>query len=89
GRVESIGKTPKLFGNDGQGIRTPDVGFGENDIMSGMNLVIAQTRFPVTSPEEMKAFFHDDKNNQEIREYLASRIGNYGEGTSELADLDY
>lgn len=89
GRVESIGKTPQVFGDDGLGIRTPDVAFGLNDTISGMNLVIAQARFPVTSREEMKAFSHDDKNNQQIREYIASRLGNYGEGAGELSDPEY
>ena len=78
GRVESIGKTPNAIGDDGQGIRTPDSFFGTGDPLSGMNLVIAQARFPITSPEEMKAFNHNDKDNQGIREFLAGRIGGYG-----------
>jgi cytochrome c peroxidase len=56
GRVESLGKTPKLGGNDGLGIRTPDVSFGEIDSNAGVSLVVAQARFPVTSKEEMKNF---------------------------------
>lgn len=89
GRVESFGKTPKVFGNDGLGIRTPDVGFDEKDTLAGRDLVIAQARFPVTSKEEMKGFSHDDKNNQQIRGYIASRLGNYGEGAGELSNPDY
>ena len=89
GRVESLGKTPQAIGGDGLGIRTPDSIFGISDPNSGMNLVVAQARFPVTSPEEMKAFNHNDKDNQGIREYLSSRIGGYGLGTGELTNTDY
>jgi len=89
GRAESLGKTPLLNGNDGLGIRTPDVAFGIADPRSGNNLAMAQARFPVTSPEEMKGFNHNDKNNQGIRDYLASRLGNYGAGTGELSDSSY
>lgn len=89
GRVESLGKTPKTFGADGLGIRTPDSAFDTSDPIAGDNLIIAQARFPVTSPEEMKGFNNDDKDNQAIREYLASRLGGYGLGAGELINTDY
>lgn len=79
GRVESLGKTPKMGGSDGLGIRTPDVPFDENDSAAGDNLVIAQARFPVTSNEEMKNFSNfDGTNNAQVRENLAQRLGDYG-----------
>ncbi|MFT5813944.1 MAG: cytochrome c peroxidase [Psychroserpens sp.] len=79
GRVESLGKTPKLGGNDGLGIRTPDVPFGDIDSNAGVNLVVAQARFPVTSKEEMKNFTtFDGTNNTEIRQNLEQRLGDYG-----------
>jgi len=56
GRVESLGKTTGLNGDDGNGIRTPDSAFGVADPLSGSNLPTAQSRFPVTSPEEMRGF---------------------------------
>ena len=56
GRVESLGKTAGVNGDDGSGIRTPDSAFGVADTNSGANLTAAQARFPVTSPEEMKGF---------------------------------
>ena len=56
GRVESLGKTAGANGDDGSGIRTPDSAFGVADTNAGANLVAAQSRFPVTSPEEMKGF---------------------------------
>ncbi|MGB5397225.1 MAG: cytochrome-c peroxidase, partial [Gammaproteobacteria bacterium] len=56
GRVESLGKTAGANGDDGSGIRTPDSALGVADPNSGANLVAAQARFPVTSPEEMKGF---------------------------------
>lgn len=79
GRLESFGKTPKANGDDGLGIRTPDVAFGEVDSKSGSNLVEAQARFPVTSPEEMKNFGNfDGITNAEVRENLEQRLGEYG-----------
>ncbi|WP_144392727.1 cytochrome-c peroxidase [Pleionea sediminis] len=79
GRVESLGGTPGQNGNDGQGIRTPDSSFGTADENAGENLTIAQSRFPVTSPEEMKNFgAMDGTTNSEIRAYLQQRLGSYG-----------
>ena len=56
GRVESLGKTPGANGDDDLGIRTPDSDFGVADDNAGDNLAAAQSRFPVTSPEEMRGF---------------------------------
>jgi len=79
GRVESLGKTPKVGGDDGLGIRTPDVPFTEVDNDAGQNLVAAQARFPVTSKEEMKNFnSFDGITNAEVRENLEQRLGDYG-----------
>ena len=71
------------------GIRTPDVDIYTVDPKAGQNLINAQARFPVTSPEEMKGFSHDDKNNQQIREFLAQRLGGYGAGSGILPRTDY
>ncbi len=89
GRVESLGKSSGLNGDDGQGIRTPDSPFDSADILASVNLAAAQARFPVTSKEEMKGFNHPDKDNQGIRDYLASRLGGYDAGAGELANTDY
>ena len=89
GRVESLGKTADLNGDDGEGIRTPDSPLNEEDALAGTNLTQAQARFPVTSPEEMKGFNNDDKDNQGIRDYVSSRLGGYGEGAGELSDNNY
>jgi cytochrome c peroxidase len=79
GRVESLGKTPKMGGGDGLGIRTPDVAFNENDSAAGDNLVVAQARFPVTSKEEMKNFGNfDGTNNAQVRQNIEQRLGDYG-----------
>ena len=84
GRVESIGKTPGLNGNDGLGIITPD---SEKDVNgnfiadpdAGNNLPTAQSRFPVTSPEEMRGFVFPsaDPTNDEVRTALATRLAGY------------
>ena len=57
GRVESLGKTVGVNGDDGFGIRTPDsIDILTADPNAGDNLAAAQSRFPVTSPEEMRGF---------------------------------
>jgi len=90
GRVESLGKTPKMGGNDGLGIRTPDVPFGERDSDAGVNLVVAQARFPVTSKEEMKNFSNfDGTNNAEVRQNLEQRLGDYGNPLGEMLIVNY
>lgn len=79
GRVESLGGTAGMNGNDGQGIRTPDVAFGQIDASADNNLTTAQARFPVTSGEEMKNFtILAGTNNSEVRTNLAQRLGDYG-----------
>ena len=86
GRIESLGKTAGYNGADGLGIRTPDVPLGQLDPMAGVNLTWAQSRFPMTSPEEMRGFdFAAHETNQDCREHLAARLGNYGNGEGELA----
>jgi len=85
GRVESLGKTPGKNGDDGAGITTPDVPYGTVDPDAGRNLAAAQSRFPITSPEEMRGHtFAAGLNNQTLRNYLQARIGNYGTGAGEL-----
>lgn len=89
GRVESLGKTPLMEGSDGLGIRTPDVPFGEADPNAGPNLTVAQSRFPVTSQEEMRGFtFEAAGDNDAARNHLAARLGDYGVGKGELS-LNY
>jgi cytochrome c peroxidase len=86
GRIESLGKTAGFNGADGAGIRTPDVPLGQLDPMAGDNLTWAQSRFPTTSPEEMRGFdFAAHETNQDCRDHLAARLGNYGNGEDELA----
>lgn len=90
GRIESLGKTAGVNGADGQGIRTPDVLFGDADPNAGANLTIAQSRFPLTSPEEMRGFdFEAGNGNDDVRNHLAQRIGGYGAGLGELASTEW
>ena len=86
GRVESTSKTPNMQGTDGH-IITPDTG-QSIDFKGGKNLVHAQARFPITSPEEMKGFT-SAKNNQQMREFLAQRLGGYGAGIDTLDNSNY
>jgi cytochrome c peroxidase len=88
GRVESLGKTPGTNGADSD-IRTPTTDLDQADPLAGNNLVQAQARFPVTSKEEMKGFNHNTYDDQAIREYLAGRLGGYGDAKNNLADTDH
>ena len=74
GRVESLTKTAGTNGSDGP-IRTPDSAFGVADPLATGNLVAAQARFPVTSPEEMRGFvFEDGNTNNDVRDHLELRL---------------
>lgn len=81
----------RVEGQEDGAIRTPDMPIKQGDPLAGKNLVQAQARFPFTSKEEMKGFAHDDKNNQQIREFLAQRLGGYGDGHADdpLPDSGY
>ncbi|HHO59138.1 MAG TPA: cytochrome-c peroxidase [Thiotrichales bacterium] len=75
GRVESLGKTPGANGNDGAGIRTPDSAFGVADPDAGDTLAAAQSRFPITSPEEMRGFtFEAGNSNAVLRTALEAKL---------------
>lgn len=79
GRVESLGKTPGVNGDDGMGIRTPDSAFNTADTTAGVNLTTAQARFPVTSPEEMRGFVLEAGNsNANVRTALEAKIAGFG-----------
>lgn len=80
GRVESLGATPGVNGDDGSGIRTPDSPHGVADPQAGANLTVAQARFPVTSHEEMRNFGPlAGLDNAALRTALAQRLGDYGD----------
>lgn len=85
GRIESTLKIVGVNGNDGNpdidSIITPDSKKDENgnslaDPDAGDNLPTAQSRFPVTSAEEMRGFTFPtaDPTNDEVRIALAARL---------------
>lgn len=74
GRVESLGKTPRRGGNDGKGIRTPDVKHGLADPEAGDDLVAAQARFPVVTTEEMRARHVSGVPAERVRRDLVQRL---------------
>ena len=81
GRVESLGKTAGANGDDGLGISTPDSGFGVIDPDSGATLTAAQSRFPITSPEEMQGFtFQAGNTTAELRAALEVKLTASGWG---------
>ncbi|MCR9277224.1 MAG: hypothetical protein NXH85_04560 [Pseudomonadaceae bacterium] len=74
GRIESATKIAGTNGADGQ-TRTPDVPFGAIDPANLPNMTVAQARFPVTSPEEMRGFvFEAGNSNDDVRNHLAARF---------------
>ena len=79
-------KTPYMNGNDGLGIDTPDSPLGVADPTAGDTLAEAVAHFPVLVHEEMRSFdFEAGQDNVAVRNHLAARLGNYGEGAGELA----
>jgi len=64
-RIEKIGD---------EGIHTPDLEYPKIDLLAGENLVQAQARFPITSPEEMRGTYLDSSYNQTMRRALAKRL---------------
>ena len=75
GRVESLDKTPNV--NGAGNIRTPD----STDILTadpnaGANLPTAQSRFPVTSAEEMRGHTYAPGTNADLRVALENRFNN-------------
>ena len=88
-RVESLNFVAGTNGSNGN-IRTPDSAFNTSDTNAGQNMAAAQARFPVTSAEEMRGTsFEAGNSNEDVRNHLAARIGNYGEGASELGSNDW
>jgi cytochrome c peroxidase len=87
-RVASLGAEAGQNGA-ASGISTPDSGLDVIDANAGDNLVVAQARFPVTSVEEMRGNFEAGESNDVLRDHLAARIGDYGEGQGELATNDW
>ncbi|MBW2551040.1 MAG: cytochrome-c peroxidase [Deltaproteobacteria bacterium] len=67
------------------GIRTPDSAYGTVDAEAGDSISEAQSRFPVTSPEEMRGFeFVADGSNAELRTALESRLTEDGRWAPEF-----
>ncbi|MBK8322796.1 MAG: hypothetical protein IPL06_08660 [Betaproteobacteria bacterium] len=83
-RVESLAKIARRNGAGG-GIRTPDSVLGVADPKAGATLPAAQARFPVTGAAEMLgAGFAGISGNENIRNHLAARLGDYGAGQGGL-----
>jgi len=89
GRVESLTKTTGV--NGAGGIRTPDSSFGVADPAAGPNLAAAQSRFPVTSNEEMRGHDYQSGNtNAQLRTALEERMkGNYANAEDTLPMNDW
>lgn len=86
GRVESVTKSPGQNGAGGD-IRTPDSAYNTADPLAGLSLTMAQSRFPVTSLEEMRGFtFEAGNSNESVRTHLAERLS--GVRVGELANPD-
>jgi len=67
------------------GIRTPDTEYGSADPEAGDTISAAQTRFPVTSADEMRGFvFVLDGTNAELRTALEDRLTDDGNWAPEF-----
>jgi len=70
---------------DDGGTRTPDSDFGTPDPDAGASLSEAQSRFPVTSADEMRGFeFVLDGTNAELRTALEQRLAEDGRWDAEF-----
>lgn len=88
-RVESLNFVAGTNGGSGN-IRTPDSDFNTADTNAGQTMAAAQARFPVTSAEEMRGTsFESGNSNDDVRNHLAARIGDYGDGMGELGNNDW
>ncbi|NNE63953.1 MAG: hypothetical protein HKN34_07720, partial [Gammaproteobacteria bacterium] len=66
------------------GIRSPDSRFAQSDANAGTSLLATQTRFPVTSNEEMRGFtFAPGMSNDEVRLRIVQRLN------GQSAELDH
>jgi cytochrome c peroxidase len=72
-RIEAIGATPGMNGQNHTVLRTPDTMMGMSRIRAN-NLLEAQSSFPVTSEHEMRGSFLEDEDNGLLRETLAKRF---------------
>jgi len=89
GKIENLDPL-KINNGLGASIRTPDTMAGIQDVTAGPNLTAAQSRFPVTSPAEMRTdSFMVDEDRYALRGRLAERIGNYGAGAGEMAENNW
>lgn len=78
GRVEALDPVPGL-GGAGLALSTPDTGFSIVDERAGENLLAAQAKHPILSPDEMLgATFGVEADGPTIRDQLAERMR--GEG---------
>ncbi len=91
GRIENLGKTPLMNGDDGYGIRTPDRPLGYPDGQRRTERRRRSEHVPVVSEEEMRSFDFGtdsgntgDMRNERVRDLLARIIGGYGEGEGVL-----
>jgi len=72
-RIESLGATPGMNGQDNSIMRTPDTMWGM-PASPADSLLQAQAGFPVTAEDEMRARFMRDAHGNEVREALAKRL---------------
>lgn len=74
GRLENLSMPPSPNGL-GDEIRTPETPLGVATPNAGNNLAAAQSKFPVTSPEEMRGHtFQSGESNPVLREALSARL---------------
>ena len=84
-RIESIGATPLLGGDDGNGISTPEFGNGRWDPTASPTLLETHLRFPLSSEIVMRGFHRPELSVLEYGECLAQRLGGYGDCGDDIA----
>jgi cytochrome c peroxidase len=89
GRIESLGKTPRMGGADGFGISTPTFGSGRADPTAAASLLQTHLRFPMDNTPIMRGTFQPHMTIDDYMECLAGRLGGYGVCGADLATNDW
>ncbi len=89
-RIESVSKEAGQNGT-ASGIRTPETSLNDADtsVPVGSTLPAAQARIPVTTVDEMRGSLLPGADPETVRQRIAARIGDYGDGAGELANNNW
>ncbi len=86
-RVEALGGQALAGGDDGNGISTPFVGHGREDILAGRSLLAAHIPFPLNSEVVMRGLRLPELDTYEYGDCLAEKLAGDGPCAPMLEDV--